>query len=126
MKLLLDSHVLVWAAIDDPRLRQPVRTIIADPDATVFISIASVWELYVKAKSGRMNLQKDLRQIIAEHGYDLLPVTIDHAEISASLPPRHKDPFDRMLVAQALAENLTLVTNDRHIRQYNVNILAAS
>lgn len=126
MRLLLDSHVLVWCATDDSRLSAVVRGIVTDPGHDVFVSLASAWELYIKTKSGKLTLKKDLRQIIAEHGYQIFPITIDHAEVAAALPFHHNDPFDRMLVAQAVTENLTLVTDDRLIGQYNVNILAAS
>lgn len=120
MNLLLDSHIIIWCAEDHPSLTAEARKLIADPDNRLFVSLISLWELYIKARRGRLKLQVDLRQIVAQAGYELLNMTIDDAECAANLPLHHGDPFDRMLVAQALNQNLVLVTADRYIQSYNV------
>lgn len=128
-RLLLDTHIFVWTVNGDPRLKPAIRTLIDDPDNQVFVSAATVWEIAIKNTLGR---QADLRlpdtaaNIANSLGFAELPVKFAHAEQAALLPPIHNDPFDRMLVAQAIAESLTLVTADSAILRYNVATLDAS
>ena len=127
--LLLDTHIFVWMAISSRRLRPAIRTLIADPANTVFISAASVWEIAIKNALGRqtdLNLPDTATNIAAGLGFAELLVKFEHAELAALLPPLHHDPFDRMLVAQAQMENLTLVTADPAILRYNVAVLDSS
>ena len=127
--LLLDTHIFVWMADGTPRLRPAIRTLIDDPASTVFISAATVWEIAIKNALGRqsdLNLPDTATNIAANLGFAELPVSFEHAELAALLPPLHHDPFDRMLIAQAQVENLTLITADPAILRYNVSALDAS
>jgi len=120
--LLLDTHVFLWWQADDPRLQQPARSAIAEADL-VFVSAASAWEAAIKAALGRLELPDTMEAGVEESGFEKLPITFSHAEAAAALPPHNQDPFDRMLVAQALSEGLTLVTSDRRLEPYQVPIL---
>ena len=127
--LLLDTHIFVWTVNGDPRLRLTIRTLIGDPANQVFVSAATVWEIAIKNTLGRqtdLSLQDTAANIADALGFTELPVKFAHAEQAALLPPIHNDPFDRMLVAQAMVENLTLVTADSAILRYNVTMLDAS
>lgn len=123
MRLLLDSHVLVWAILQPERLGPRLQDLITDVRNDRFASVASIWELSLKAAKGRMLLPPDLRRFLTESSIDVLPVDIEHALAAAALPDHHGDPFDRLLVAQAQVERLTLVTSDRQLAAYDVDIL---
>jgi PIN domain nuclease of toxin-antitoxin system len=123
VSLLLDTHVLLWW-LDGTRLTDAVIARIADPGELVVVSAASIWEAAMKAALGKLETPEALGTAAVEAGFDSLPITFDHAERAGSLPPHHRDPFDRMLVAQALAEGLTLVTHDPAFRPYGVDLLA--
>lgn len=121
MKLLLDTHVLLWAAGVPERLSDVALGLIEDPDNTLFFSAASLWEVAIKRALDRPDFQVDprlLRRALLDNGYDELPVTSEHAVSLDRLPDAHKDPFDRILVAQALVEGLTLVTADDRLKHY--------
>ncbi len=122
--LLLDTHVFLWWRADDPRLQQPARSAITQADL-VFVSAASAWEAAIKAFLGKLDLPDTLESGVEDSGFSKLTITFSHAEAAAALPPHHSDPFDRMLVAQARAEGLTLVTHDRKLEPYDVPILWA-
>lgn len=124
MRLLLDSQVLVWTMVDDARLRPPVRAAIRSAD-DVFVSAASIWEIAIKRARGRLIVPDDLIDRVRRAGYEVLPVTDDHGWLAGGLPMHHADPFDRMIVAQAISEGLTVATSDRRIREYGVPVLAA-
>ena len=124
MRLLLDSHVLVWWWEDDVRLRPAIRDQIRSTRSCL-VSLASYWELGVKIATGRLKLPDDLDDLVSDDGFEVLGIARRHAVKAMHLPPHHSDPFDRMLIAQALCEDLTLVTADRLIRLYDVPILAA-
>lgn len=121
MRLLLDTHVLLWWLIAPNKIRSPLRRTIAR--ASVTVSAASVWEASVKAALGKLELPAPLSTVFADEGFTELAITSRHAERSALLPSLHKDPFDRMLVAQAQLEGLTLVTADPLIARYEVDVL---
>ena len=126
MKLLLDTHLLIWLAEDDLRLSLRARELIGDPAAEVFFSVASVWELAIKASLGRSDFQVDvnlLRTALLENGFLELPILSAHAVEVARLAPVHRDPFDRLLVAQARVEGLTLLTVDAKVADYTGDIL---
>lgn len=127
MRLLLDTHVFIWWILDDPRLAQRLRRAIADPDNHLYLSSASAWEMVIKASLGKLALpdppETFIRAQLLSNAVEALPVTIDHTIRLASLPYIHRDPFDRMLVAQANCETLTLATDDPAIRHYDVNTL---
>lgn len=127
MRLLLDSHVTLWAATGDRRIPRPVRDVIADARTRVTVSVASMWEIALKAHAGKLRLPDDpmafMRDVIDEFGFDVLPVYERHVAGLAELPELHSDPFDRMLLAQALVEDLELVTADEVMRSYPVRTL---
>lgn len=121
MRLLVDTHLLLWATAKSRRLPREARLLLEDPANEVFFSAASLWEIVIKAALRKPDFKVDvavLRPALAEMGFSELPVSGAHAERLASLPPIHKDPFDRMLVAQSLAEPLVLVTNDGVLAGY--------
>jgi PIN domain nuclease of toxin-antitoxin system len=122
-RLLLDTNALLWWAADDPRLGNAARGLIRDAEL-VRISLVSLWEVAIKVSTGK--LRADIRALLAGAegaGVVLLTVTPDHCIRSAGLPVHHRDPFDRMLVAQAIEDGLTLVTSDRHLAVYGVRIV---
>jgi PIN domain nuclease of toxin-antitoxin system len=121
-KLLLDTHVFLWWRADDPFLQDSARSAIADADL-VFVSAATAWEAAIKAALGRLELPDTVESGVEDSGFEKLSITFSHAEAAAVLPQHHHDPFDRMLVAQAAAEDLTLVTHDRKLEAYDVPIL---
>ena len=125
MRLLLDTHALVWALSDIPRLTENARIAIADPHNDVFVSAITAWEITVKRAKGHLTAPDNLSSVIEERGFEHLPLTFFHAEQAGLLPMYHRDPFDRLLIAQAQAEGLILVTRDRHIRRYGIRTLTA-
>jgi PIN domain nuclease of toxin-antitoxin system len=121
MKLLLDTHLLLWAAGEPKRLSVKARKLINDPESELFFSAASLWEIAIKRGLGRDDFKVDarlLRRGLLDNGYRELPIGSEHAVAIDSLPPIHKDPFDRMLVAQATVEGITLLTSDAMVAQY--------
>ena len=121
MKLLLDTHLLLWAAGGLPELPLSAKKMIEDPTNELFFSAASLWEISIKYGLGRADFQVDpqvLRRALFDNGYQEIVVSSLHATATATLPPIHKDPFDRMLVAQAIAEGITLLTCDSEVAQY--------
>ncbi|HWG85329.1 MAG TPA: type II toxin-antitoxin system VapC family toxin [Deinococcales bacterium] len=124
MRLLLDTHVFLWWVGDDERLSGPARDAISHEDNTVLVSVASAWEIAIKASQGRLEVPEDVAAFVrsqaAQNDFQLLPVHLSHAAAVRELPWHHRDPFDRMLVAQAIVEEATLVTNDAYVQQYPV------
>ena len=121
MKLLLDTHLLLWAAGLPERLSADARCLIDSPENELFFSAASLWEITIKHGLGRADFQVDarlLRRGLLDNGYSELPIGSEHAVAISGLPPIHKDPFDRMLVAQAMVEGITLLTTDSVVAQY--------
>ena len=123
-RLLLDTHALLWALEDDDALGERARGAIVDPRNDVFVSSVSVWEISIKRSLGKLKAPEDLLSAIEASGLRELPVTFVHADHAGGLPPHHRDPFDRMLVAQAQVEGLTIVTHDSVIAKYGVRTLA--
>jgi PIN domain nuclease of toxin-antitoxin system len=121
-RLLLDTHIFLWRQANDRRLKFPARTAIASADI-VFVSAASAWEAAIKIALGRLSIPNTIESGVKESGFEQLPILFSHAEAAGALPVHHQDPFDRMLVAQALIEHLTLVSHDRCLAQYDVPIL---
>ncbi len=125
IRLLLDSHAAIWWFEDRGELSSEAIEAIADMASEVYVSSASVWEVGLKYAAGRLRAPTSLADAARDADFRELPVTWVHAERAADLPPVHRDPFDRMLVAQALEEKLVLVTRDPLVRQYPVATLAA-
>ena len=125
MNLLLDTHTVLWWLNDDPTLSEAARAAIADPENTVFLSAVVVWEIRIKQGIGKLDLPDDFGEVLTEQRFPELAVTVDHAHTIAGLPAIHRDPFDRLLVAQAMVEKMTLVTRDPAIAKYGVDIIIA-
>ena len=125
MRLLLDTHALLWWLADDARLGRRAREAIAAPANLVFVSAATAWEIAVKRALGRLVAPGDVEEWLAESDFRPLPIQIAEAVASAELPPHHRDPFDRLLVAQARIGGMTIVTSDEHIGGYEVSVLSA-
>jgi PIN domain nuclease of toxin-antitoxin system len=123
VRVLLDSHIVLWWDTDLNKLSDDQRDAISDSSNQIFVSVATVWELGIKRTSGRVKLGESIRLLARRLGFVELPITMEHSELAASLPLHHKDPFDRMLVAQATVEGLTLVTADDGLRGYGVACL---
>ena len=123
MNLLLDTHVFIWWD-EGRRLAAEARRAIADADS-VYVSAASAWEVAIKTGLGRLRPTRTVEDAVDESGFLELPVTFRHAERVGKLPPHHRDPFDRLLIAQADVEELTLVTRDAVFARYGVAIIAA-
>jgi len=118
VRLLLDTHVFLWWLADDDRLKKAEREAIRDPENDVYLSAASIWEIVIKQGLGRLRVPESASVAARRLGLQLLPITFKHAEATATLPPLHGDRFDRILVAQARTETLTLVSYDTAIRAY--------
>jgi PIN domain nuclease of toxin-antitoxin system len=123
MRYLLDTHVLLWWLEDSPRLGSDIRRILADPEQQILVSAASVWEIGIKQDLGKLDAPESVPGLLEEEGFEELAMTARHADAAAHLPPLHRDPFDRMLVAQARLENTTLITHDEVMRAYEVHVL---
>jgi PIN domain nuclease of toxin-antitoxin system len=120
---LLDSHVLLWWLGDSPRIRAELRGTLADPQVRVFVSAASVWEIGIKQALGKLRAPESIADLLQDEGFEELTITVRHAAAAACLPALHRDPFDRMLVAQAHLDRLTLVTHDEAIQAYDVDVM---
>lgn len=125
MKLLLDTHVLLWASASSTRLPRGARELLEDGGNDVYYSAASIWEIAIKAALGRVDFRVDLATLLPtlpDQGLIELSVTAQHAAAVAKLPLIHRDPFDRLLIAQSIAEPLTLLTNDATLGRYASNV----
>ncbi len=125
MKVLLDTHTLLWWLANDETLSAKARQVIASPKTTVYVSAATAWEIAIKKAIGKLQSPDDLVDALAANRFQQLPVTIEHALFAGALPRHHDDPFDRMLVAQALMEKLTIITRDKSIPAYNPALIVA-
>ena len=125
MLLLLDTHAFLSWNADDSALGEIARDAIAEGNNIVFVSAATAWEIATKRKSGKLDAPGDIAEWIQKNGFTDLAIDVEHAILSAELPRHHRDPFDRLLVAQASIEGLTLVTSDAEIVKYDVQTLDA-
>jgi len=125
LRLLLDTHVFLWWLADRPKLSQEAGSAVAESENTVYLSVASIWEMVIKSALGKLDAPSDIPEALAANRITPLPIDMSHAVAVASLPLLHNDPFDRMLVAQAQVEGLTLVTRDRRLLEYGVACLLA-
>ena len=124
MKLLLDTHILLWWLSDNDQLSLKARELISNPENDIFVSHVSLWEIQIKVITGK--IQVDLSRLIAQlpqNNFIQLTSHTDHILRLAKLPPYHQDPFDRMLIAQALSEPLKLVTHDKYVSMYSESII---
>ncbi|NOQ35191.1 MAG: PIN domain-containing protein [Methylococcaceae bacterium] len=126
MKLLLDTHTLIWLAEADSNLSQAAKSAIEDPENICFVSLVSFWEMAIKTSLGKLDIQTpldQLKQLIIENGMEILPIEIEHTLLVAKLPFHHKDPFDRLLIAQASIEKMTLLSKDEKFSHYDIQLL---
>lgn len=127
MQLLLDTHALLWWLAGDEALSAPARTAIADETNAVFVSAATLWEITTKNRLGKLSVTaaivSDLSGAVADQGFIGLPISLRHGQLAGDLPGPHRDPFDRMLIAQAILDNLVLVSNERAFGAYGVGRL---
>lgn len=131
---LLDAHVFLWAKTEPHEIRKTALAEIENKENTLFVSLAALWELAIKATSGKLpafaqmiaNGPGPLAQALVESDFEILPIALEHALAAAQLPPHHGDPFDRVMIAQAIMENLTIITRDGYFSRYGgVHILPA-
>ena len=123
MRILLDTHLLLWWLWNSPQLSASARALIANPDNTIFVSAVSLWEIRLKQGLGKLRVPEHFERHLTEESFEQLPLTAHHTRALAELPWHHRDPFDRMLVAQALTERLRLATADRKIALYSDTVL---
>lgn len=127
MRLLLDTHAFLWWITDDPRLSEKAREIMGDGKNQLFLSVASGWEIAIKAKLGKLKVSDDLEHFIPEqvalNAIENLPILLSHVLHVYALPDYHRDPFDRLLISQAQLEELPILTADSQISQYPVEVV---
>ncbi len=117
-RYLLDTHTFIWSIEGNPKLKPDTKNIVLDKSNIVFLSIVSVWEIAIKVMLKKLRLDIPVAKIFKNLEFEILPIKLDHVLVLLKLPPIHKDPFDRMLVAQAKSEKLSLLTDDPQIKQY--------
>jgi len=125
MNLLLDTHVLLWWLDDHPDLSLRAKTAIADGQNLVFVSAVVIWEIQIKYALGKLKIPANFRKVLEQQDFKFLDITMEHACAIGDLPLHHRDPFDRMLVAQAKVEGLTIVTRDKHLKKYKISLINA-
>jgi len=123
MNLLLDTHILLWWLDDNASLSTNVRGAIADTDNVVILSAAVIWEIRIKQGIGKLEIAPNFYKVIKQQGFEMLSITPDHAYAVGNLPNHHRDPFDRILIAQALLEGFTIVTHDAIFNRYPIPVL---
>ncbi len=124
-RMLLDTQAFLWWLADDERLGTNARRVIADDRNEVYVSAASVWEISIKQALGKLEAPDDFDAIVEQEGFIDLPISLFHAESAGKLPPHHNDPFDRMLIVQAHAEGLVIMTSDKVIPKYGIRTMSA-
>ena len=125
MTLLLDTHTLIWVFDSNPTLSEDARAAITDGQNTVFVSAVTAWEIAIKRAIGKLRLRGDYQQGLRQYRFTPLPISTEHALVVEHLPHHHSDPFDRLLIAQAQLEKLTLVTRDDRFADYDVKTIEA-
>ncbi len=125
MKCLLDTHALLWWLADDPRLGRQARAVIAEPANTILVSVVSLWELSVKHRIGKLSADvEEIASAADQQGFVALPIHRAHLKTLAGLPMHHRDPFDHLLIAQAISEGAAFISSDRHAIQYPVKVVS--
>ena len=125
-RFLLDTHTLLWWLNDSPHLGPRCREMIGNDRNQVFVSAATTWEISIKMAIGKLRAPEDMDSVVEDEGFSKLPISLYHGQLAGSLPAHHRDPFDRMLIAQAQAEGLILITADENISLYNLLLKSAS
>lgn len=129
MRYLLDTHIFLWWLLDQPKLSEAMKRVIAAPENNIYVSAASAWEMIIKSAVGKLSLppspEEFIRNQLRINRMFPLPISIEHALTIARLPMIHKDPFDRMLIAQTMYEGLVLITDDPVIKTYQVNVFSS-
>ncbi len=120
---LLDTHIFLWSMLADTRISAPVRAVLENPQIPVFVSMVTPWEISLKRSIGKLHVTTDIEGAITAAGFQVLPLSFSHIQQLDRLPLHHRDPFDRMLIAQAKSESLTLVTADKLVLQYDIACL---
>ena len=120
---LLDTHIFLWSLDETKRLTKEVAKILKDPRNRIFVSVATAWEISIKQKKGKLPLKTTLEECFRKSNFEILEIKLPHILQLENLPPHHKDPFDRMLVAQAIVEKLMIITEDEKIKKYDVSVL---
>ena len=127
MRLLLDTHALLWWLADDDRLGEPARALIADPGNDILVSVVSLWEIVVKVRIGKLAADIDaVEQATARDGFERLEIMPPHLSTLASLPMHHRDPFDHLLIGQCVVEDALFVSADRHATLYPVRVVSCA
>ena len=128
MRILIDTHIFIWWNDEPERLSKRALELCEDPSNTLVLSIASAWEMQIKYQLGKLALSAPLRTIIEsqmrDNGIEILPVTLPHVFALENLPPIHKDPFDRLLIAQSIAENIPVLSVDSVFKNYPISLLS--
>jgi PIN domain nuclease of toxin-antitoxin system len=122
---MIDTHALLWWAVDAAKLAEPARRSIADPANVVLVSAATIWEIEIKRRAGRLDAPEQILDDVQANGFQVIPMTGVDAVAAASLPLHHKDPFDRMLIAQARRLDAVVVSQDEAFATYDVHVLTA-
>jgi len=125
-RILLDTHALIWWMNGDQSLGEFAFECIENENNQVYVSAASVWEMSIKRQLGKLECPLDLDSVIEKMGFSKLPISVFHGEQAGQLPVHHKDPFDRMLIAQAQAEGLQIITKDEHFPSYGISVIDAT
>jgi PIN domain nuclease of toxin-antitoxin system len=127
MKLLLDTHILLWFVNDDPQLNDRLKDLIEDPNNTIYLSLASLWEMSIKYNLGKLKFESSYQEFveteIIQSCLNLLDIKVNHLYVNTHLPLYHKDPFDRLIIAQSIAENIPLISADAIFSQYPATII---
>ncbi|WP_448547614.1 type II toxin-antitoxin system VapC family toxin [Thalassotalea fusca] len=124
-RVLLDTHALLWWLEDNPKLGPTARSVIADAKNEIYVSAVTTWEISIKRSIGKLIAPEDMESIVEEEGFTSLPISLFHGDQAGQLPDYHKDPFDRMLIAQAQAEGLVIITCDEKYPPYKVRLMNA-
>ena len=125
MNVLLDTHALLWWLDDNSSMSGKARKAIFNPDNIVFVSAVSIWEIRIKEALGKITIPKNFQAVLEEQPFEMLAITVDHAHALCMLPMIHRDPFDRILIAQARIEKLTIITRDGIFKKYRIPLIKA-
>ena len=125
MSYLLDTHTLLWWLANNPTLSPSAQEVIANPNNLIFVSAVSAWEISIKKAIGKLEAPSDLLTVIKRNQFEPLPISIEDGLEAGALPNYHNDPFDRMLIAQAVGHKLIIITRDKKFKQYEVSLLSA-